>query len=74
MDKRLLCLLALGSLTCGCTGDPGVNAPPDPAVTTAQINKMTPEQKAAYDQAMRSRNEALAATQGKGPLAGTHGP
>lgn len=69
MTKRILCLLLFGALACGCMRDPGVNAPPDPVVTQAKIDQMTPQQRAAYDQAMRSRDQALAATQGKGPLA-----
>ena len=69
MTKYCLGFAAVSALVCGCSGDPGVNAPSDPPVTQAKINKMTPEQRAAYDQAMRSRDQALAATQGKGSLA-----
>jgi len=69
MNKNCLCIVALATLAWGCSGDPGVNAPSDPPVTQAKIDKMTPEQKAGYDQAMRSRDQALAATRGRGPLA-----
>ncbi len=71
MDKRILSLslLVLALSACGCMRDPGVNAPPDPAVTQSKISQMTPEKRAAYEAAMRSRDQALAATQGKGPLA-----
>jgi hypothetical protein len=66
MSKRILCLFAIPALVCGCSGG---TAPPDQPVTQAQISKMTPENKAGYNAAMLSRDRALAATQGKGPLA-----
>jgi len=69
MKIRCLTLVALSIVACGCQSDPGVNAPPDPPVTQAKVDHMTPEQRAGYEQAMKSRNQALAATQGKGPLA-----
>lgn len=71
MIKGILALPILGLIlmTGGCSQDPGANAPPDPAVTQAKIEQMTPEKRAAYDQAMKSRNQAMAATRGKGPLA-----
>jgi len=69
MNKRRLLSLALPALAFGCSGDPGVNAPPDRTVSTAQVSKMTPAQRAGYDQAMMSKNQAYAATHGKGPLA-----
>jgi len=67
MNKKLFFLLAMPFLACACSSDPGVNAPPDPPVTQAQIDKMSPAQKAGYDQAMKSKDQAMAATQGKGP-------
>jgi len=70
MSKRCLYLLAVSSLICGCTGGPGgATAPADEPVTKAKVDKMTPDQKAAYNAATLSRDRALAATQGKGPLA-----
>jgi hypothetical protein len=69
MKARGLVFWTLAVVACGCTGDPGVNAPSDPPVTAAKINSMSPAQRAAYNQAMMSRDLALAATQGKGPLA-----
>jgi hypothetical protein len=68
VDKRILSLIALMGAAFGCARDPGVNAPPDPPVSQAKIDQMTPQQRAAYDQAMKSRDEAMAATKGKGPL------
>jgi len=70
MSKRCLYLLALPVLVCGCTGGPGgATAPADEPVTKAKVDKMAPDTKAGYNAAMLSRDRALAATQGKGPLA-----
>jgi len=69
MKMRSLVLLGLLVAAVGCTRDPGVNAPPDAPVTEAKISKMSPEQRAAYEQAMKSRDQALAATRGRGHVA-----
>ena len=75
MDIRKLVLCAGAAALCGCGQDPGVNAPPDPVVTQAKIDQMSPQQQAAYQQATRSRDQAMAATQGRGPLANkSNGP
>jgi hypothetical protein len=45
----------------GCARE-GATAPPDKPVTETQVESMSPEKRAGYEQAMKSRQQALAAT------------
>ena len=56
-----LCVLLPVVLIGGCAKD-GATAPPDKPVTQTQAGNMSPEQKAGYEQAMKSRQQAMAAT------------
>jgi hypothetical protein len=45
----------------GCARE-GATAPPDKPVTETQVENMSAEKRAGYEQAMKSRQQALAAT------------
>lgn len=58
--RTLIVLFILAALwAAGCANsDPGANAPPAKPVTQSDIEKMTPQQKAGYEQALKSMNGA----------------
>ncbi len=59
MKKPNITLLLVALVATGCgSSDPGASVPPAKPVTQADVDKMTPEQKAGYEQAMKSMNGA----------------